>query len=268
MRDAPLVEFDAIGKRYADGTAALSAISLAIPRGQFCVVLGPSGAGKSTLLKLLNGLAQADSGTLRFDGQTLTPARLRRVRAQLGSIHQHYALVPRLTVLDNVLCGALPQLGSIRALLGLFTDAQRRRACSLLAEAGLDESHLYRRASELSGGQQQRVGIARALMAQPQLILADEPVASLDPRISREILDLLRRASRERGAAVLCTLHQPELAVAVADRIVGLRAGRIVFDGAPSAFDGRARDALYAAAEPAIARGQPSRGAAAEWSHA
>ena len=147
-------------------------------------------------------------------------------------------------------------------------NAQRRRACSLLAEAGLDESHLYRRASELSGGQQQRVGIARARMAQPQLILADEPVASLDPRISREILDLLRRASRERGAAVLCTLHQPELAVAVADRIVGLRAGRIVFDGAPSAFDGRARDALYAAAEPAIARGQPSRGAAAEWSHA
>lgn len=248
MSAAPLVEFDNIGKRYADGTLALSAISLCIPPGQFCVVLGPSGAGKSTLLKMLNGLAQADSGTLRFDGQRLTPPQLRRLRAQLGCIHQHYALVPRLSVLDNVLCGALSQLGGLRALLGLFSEAQRRQACSLIAEAGLDENHLYRRADTLSGGQQQRVGIARALMTVPRLILADEPVASLDPRISREILDLLRRASRERGAAVLCTLHQLDLALEVADRIVGLRGGRIVFDGAPAAFDARAREALYASA--------------------
>lgn len=248
MSAAALVEFHGVGKRYADGTQALADLQLSIPSGQFCVVLGPSGAGKSTLLRMVNGLARPDSGSLSFDGRPLLPAQFKAVRAQIGSIHQHYALVPRLSVLDNVLCGALAQIGTLRSLLGLFGDARRRRACRLIAEAGLDEAHLYRRADGLSGGQQQRVGIARAFMPEPRLILADEPVASLDPRISRDILALLKTASRERGAAVLCTLHQVDLALEFADRIVGMRAGRVVFDGPPSAFDDAAHRALYAVA--------------------
>ena len=267
-----LIEFDGVSKRYADGTRALDALKLSMPRGQFCVVLGPSGAGKSTLLRMLNGLARPDDGDIRFDGVTLTPARLRQQRSRIGSIHQHYGLVGRLPVLDNVLCGALPRMGLLRSIIGAFSDEQRRRACRLLAEAGLDESHLYRRAEELSGGQQQRVGIARALMCDPQLILADEPVASLDPRISRDILGLLRDTVREHGVAVLCTLHQVELALEFADRIVGLRAGRMVFDGAPAEFDATAHAALYSASHPAERTDESHAGLQMpqlrDWSHA
>ena len=267
-----LVEFDGVTKRYADGTRALHELRLSMPRAQFCVVLGPSGAGKSTLLRMLNGLARPDEGDIRFDGVTLTPARLRQQRSRIGSIHQHYGLVGRLSVLDNVLCGLLPRMSLLRSMLGVFSDEQRRRACRRLAEAGLDEGHLYRRADELSGGQQQRVGIARALMCDPQLILADEPVASLDPRISRDILGLLRSTVHTQGVAVLCTLHQVELALEFADRIVGLRAGRVVFDGTPAEFDAAAHAALYSASDLPVradaANAQAQTPPLREWSHA
>ncbi|HLL89450.1 MAG TPA: phosphonate ABC transporter ATP-binding protein, partial [Tepidisphaeraceae bacterium] len=189
------------------------------------------GAGKSTLLRTVNGLAAPTAGRVTVDGTAVTPATLQSVRLRVGMIHQQFNLIPRLSVLKNVLCGALPAVPWWRALLHWFPVEMRRKACELIGRVGLGEEHLYRRASELSGGQQQRVGIARALMMDPAVILADEPVASLDPRISRGIIALLREAAKERNCTVLCSLHQIELAEEFGERIVGMHAGRVTFDG-------------------------------------
>jgi phosphonate transport system ATP-binding protein len=220
-----------------DGTVALKTVSLHIPHGQFCVVLGASGAGKSTLLRMANGLVRPTSGAVHVDGTGVTPSALADIRPRIGMIHQQFNLVLRASVASNVLAGALPALPLWRALPGLFPEAMRRKACELVEAVGLQEQHLRRRASELSGGQQQRVGIARAFMLDPSLVLADEPVASLDPQASREILALLKRQASERGTTVMCSLHQVDLARTFADRIVALRDGTIVFDGPPEAFD-------------------------------
>jgi len=240
--------FDRLAMSYPDGTRALASVSFAVPKGQFCVVLGASGAGKSTLLRTVNGLATPTAGSVEVDGVEIGPKTLPALRRRIGMIHQQFNLTPRLTVAANVLCGALPAVPTWRAVLGLFPEALQRRACDLIAEVGLGEEHLGRRASALSGGQQQRVAIARAFMLDPALILADEPVASLDPRISREVLALLKRQARERNATVLCSLHQVELAVAFADRIVALGQGRVVFDGPPEALEPGVLAAVYGSA--------------------
>lgn len=237
--------FDSVALRHADGTQALDGVSLEVPAGQFCVVLGASGAGKSTLLRTVNGLARPTAGAVRVLGTPVAPRNLARLRPRIGMIHQQFNLVARATVAQNVLCGALPAMPLWRMLPGLFTDAARRKACGLIEAVGLGEEHLLRRVGELSGGQQQRVGIARAFMLDPPLVLADEPVASLDPQTSHDVLDLLRRQARERGATVLCSLHQLDLAREFADRIVALRRGRVVFDGAPQAFGQDAFEAVY-----------------------
>lgn len=237
--------FESVALRHADGTRALGGVSLEVPAGQFCVVLGASGAGKSTLLRTVNGLARPTQGTVRVEGMAIGPRTLSRIRPRIGMIHQQFNLVARSTVAENVLCGALPAMPLWRALPGLFTEAARHKACALVEAVGLAEEHLLRRVSELSGGQQQRVGIARAFMLDPPLVLADEPVASLDPQTSHDVLSLLRRQARERGATVLCSLHQLELAREFADRIVALRRGVVVFDGAPRAFGAQAFDAVY-----------------------
>jgi len=234
---ADMLSFDRVGKRYPDGTVALHDVSLRIPPGQFCVLLGASGAGKSTLLRMANGLAMPTQGIVNVEGVPVNGKTLAAIRPRIGMIHQQFNLVPRLSVASNVLTGVLPMLPLWRALGGWFTDAQQRKACKLLAAVGLDETHLARRAGDLSGGQLQRVGIARAFMLDPSLVLADEPVASLDPKISRDILALLRRQSRQRGATLLCSLHQLELAREFGDRIVALREGRVVFDGTPAQLD-------------------------------
>ena len=241
------LQLDSVTVRFADGTQALDEVTLAIPRGEFCVLLGPSGAGKSTLLKVINGLCRPDTGDVTIDGARSWPKRPPR-RSSVATIHQSADLVMRASVLDNVLCGALAQVSTVAALGGWFSRSRKRRACELLQQVGLSEAHVYRRASELSGGQQQRVGVARAFMSAPQLVLADEPVASLDPRMSREILALLKQAAIERGATVLCSLHDVSLAREFADRIVGMRAGRIVFDRSACELDAIACDELYAAA--------------------
>ncbi|WP_080898453.1 phosphonate ABC transporter ATP-binding protein [Variovorax paradoxus] len=240
-----MLNFDSVAMRYADGTRALDGVSLNVPAGQFCVVLGSSGAGKSTLLRMANGLVRPTQGAVQVEGVPIVPAALARIRPRIGMIHQQFNLVLRSTVAENVLAGALPAMPTWRALLGLFTEAQRAKACALIESVGLQEQHLLRRVSELSGGQQQRVGIARAFMLDPPLVLADEPVASLDPQTSHDVLSLLRREARERGTTVLCSLHQIELACEFADRIVALRHGAVVFDGAPDAFDPKVFDAIY-----------------------
>ncbi len=259
-----MLRFDSVGMRYADGTMALKAVSLDIPAGQFCVVLGASGAGKSTLLRMVNGLVEPSRGAVHVDGVRVAASSLAQIRPRIGMIHQQFNLVLRASVATNVLSGALPALPLWRALPGLFPEAMRRRACELLESVGLQEQHLRRRASELSGGQQQRVGIARAFMLAPPLVLADEPVASLDPQASREVLGLLRRQAGERGTTVLCSLHQVDLARTFADRIVALRDGVLVFDGRPETFDPAAAQALYGASEPPLAAASRPRPPMAE----
>lgn len=237
--------FDGVEMRYGDGTAALAGVSFVVPQGQFCVVLGHSGAGKSTLLRCVNGLVTPTAGRVLVDGQPVAPAALARLRPRIGMIHQSFGLALRATVAQNVIAGALPAISTLRALLGLFPAVHRRKACSLIADVGLGEEHLTRRAATLSGGQQQRVGIARAFMLDPAIVLADEPVASLDPHISAEILELIAREAKAKNATVLCSLHQIDLAVRFADRIVALSSGRIVFDGAPSQLNSDRVTAIY-----------------------
>jgi phosphonate transport system ATP-binding protein len=243
-----MIEFHHLGKTWPDGTRALSEVSLQVPRGQFCVVLGPSGAGKSTLLRAVNGLMRPTEGRLMIDGIEFNADTERALRQRVAMIHQHFNLTLRMSVAGNVLAGLLPVVSTGRALLGWFTPEHRAKACALLERVGLDPRHLRRRAGELSGGQQQRVGIARAFMLDPEVVLADEPVASLDPKISRDILTLVREAARERNTTVLCSLHQVDLAREFGDRIVGMRDGRVVFDGTPAEFTDERVQQLYAGA--------------------
>ena len=257
-----MLRFDSVGMRYADDTVALETVTLHIPRGQFCVVLGSSGAGKSTLLRMANGLVVPTRGAVHVDGVRVAASTLAGLRPRIGMIHQQFNLVLRASVATNVLSGALPALPLWRAMPGLFPEAMRQRACELLEAVGLQPTHLARRASELSGGQQQRVGIARAFMLAPPLVLADEPVASLDPQASREVLMLLRQQAAERGTTVLCSLHQVDLARSFADRIVALRHGELVFDGPPSRFDAAAARALYDEPHVRVATAAPMREAA------
>jgi phosphonate transport system permease protein len=259
-------------KRYADGTVALGGVTLDVPRGQFCVILGSSGAGKSTLLRAANGLVRLTSGRIEVDGIQVAPQTFALVRSKIGMVHQQFGLVDRATVLDNVLAGALGKVSTIPAMFGIFPDRYRRKACSLLDDLGLDESQLYRRASQLSGGQQQRVAIARAFILDPAVVLADEPVASLDVEMSRTILRLLRDTSARRGATVLCSLHQVGLAKEFADRIVAMRGGNVIADGAPSELDDDALERVYSisprgAATPGSSEPPGLSGAAAPAHH-
>lgn len=250
------VTFEAVEKHYRDGAAALDQVSLTIPKGQFCVILGPSGSGKSTLLRCVNGLIAPTRGRVLVDGVEVGAKSLPRLRPGIGMIHQSFNLVARSTVAANVVAGSLPRISILRSLAGLYPRSFQDRACGLIADVGLSELHLKRRVSDLSGGQQQRVGIARAFMLDPAIVLADEPVASLDPQISIDILGLLAREARARGSTVLCSLHQIELARTFADRIVALRSGRVAFDGLPSELSEAAIRDIYAAAtlEPQPAR--------------
>jgi phosphonate transport system ATP-binding protein len=240
-----MLRFEEVSKRFADGTVALERVSFAVPRGQLCAVLGPSGAGKSTLLRLVNGMLTPSSGRVVVGDTPVTARTARRIRRRIGMVHQQFHLVPRLGVLDNVLAGTLPAVATWRTLLRLWPQALVERALALLAEVELTERHLYQRAALLSGGEQQRVAIARAFILDPDVVLADEPVASLDPNTSRSVLRLLGETARHAGATVLCSMHQIDLAVAFADRIVAIRRGALVFDGPPAALDAAAIERIY-----------------------
>lgn len=241
-----MIKLERLTKRYPDGTLAMRDVDLHLPKGQFCVLLGPSGAGKSTLLRSLNGLTDPSGGRIVFDDRVVAGREdVRYMQKRVAMIHQAFNLVPRLTVLTNVLSGLLNRVSTPCALLGLFSVERKRAACRLIESVGLGEEHIYRRVSGLSGGQQQRVGIARAFIGDPEVVLADEPVASLDPRISRDILSLLRDSSRARGATVLCSLHQVDLAREFADRIVAMKAGLIVFDGPPDELTDKLLNTIY-----------------------
>jgi phosphonate transport system ATP-binding protein len=226
---------EGLARHYGD-RRAVDGVSLAIPRGQFVGVIGRSGAGKSSLLRMINRLAEPTGGRILFDGLDVTALRgrdLRRWRARCAMIFQQFHLVGRLDVLSNVLMGRLSEVPRHRSLFKLWSERERALALAALDEFGMGDFACHR-ADQLSGGQQQRVAIARAMMQAPDLILADEPVASLDPRNTRIVMDALAEANRRHGITVLCNLHSLDLARGYCDRLVGLADGRLVFDGAPA----------------------------------
>jgi len=240
-----MIEILGLTKAYG-ALPALNGITMTVPAGEMCVILGPSGAGKSTLLRCVNRLIEPGGGEIRVNGRPApsTRAELRELRAGIGMIFQHHNLVPRLSVLKNVLSGRLARLPLWSSVLQIFPREDIAIAMEALARVGLAE-RAEDRADRLSGGQQQRVGIARALAQRPQVILADEPVASLDPKTAQVVLNDLRAAAHELKIAVLCNLHQVDLARQFADRIVGITAGQIVFDGPPQDLDDAALARIY-----------------------
>ena len=227
----PAVEITGLTKRFGD-TTALRDVSLRVGQGEVVVLLGLSGSGKSTLLRHVDALELPTSGSVRVDGtevHRLTGRRLRELRSRVGFVFQQFELVPALTVLENVLTGALATLRGPRLGLWTYPRGLRRTALGHLDRVGLLD-RAYQRADTLSGGQQQRVAIARALMQDPSVLLADEPVASLDPESSAQVMTLIREIAADQGLTVLCSLHQVDLALSWADRIIGLRHGEVVLD--------------------------------------
>ncbi|GAA4126589.1 phosphonate ABC transporter ATP-binding protein [Actinomadura keratinilytica] len=229
------------------GGAVLDGIDLTVPRGQFVALVGPSGAGKSTLLRLVNGMHLPDRGTVRTlgaDPAGCSRRELRALRARVGFVFQQFGLVGRLSALENVLMGALATLRWPRYGVMTYPRALRERAVEQLDRVGLADKR-FQRCDTLSGGQQQRVAVARTLLQSPELILADEPVASLDPAASVLVLDTLKRISAEDGISVVCSLHQIDLALSTADRVVALRSGRIVLDEPAAALSEERLRAVY-----------------------
>ena len=247
-----MLRFDSVSRIFDDGTHAVNNVSLHIRSGEFCVLLGPSGAGKSTLMNMVNGVVEPTSGSVTLGDLLLNKKNLSIIQRRIGMIHQQLHLVPRLPVLHNVLTGLLPEVGLWRSLIKSFSVNDQRRACELLHEVGLEEKHLFRRASALSGGQQQRVAIARAFISKPDVVIADEPVASLDPAMSRSVLESLKTAAKHHGATVICTLHQLDYALEFADRIIALREGKVFFDGHPGDLDEHTQSQLYDLAQPTL----------------
>ena len=228
-----MLEIKNLTKIYDDGTVALEDVSFTVEPGEFLVIIGLSGSGKSTLLRCINRLIEPTEGQILWDGQDITAAeadQLRQVRRQIGMIFQHFNLVKRSSVLNNVLTGRLGYVRPMASLLQRFPAKDREMAWKALERVGITDQ-ARKQARELSGGQQQRVGIARALMQQPRMILADEPVASLDPVLAHSILGYLEELNKEEKITVLCSLHYLDLVQRYGTRVIGLREGRIVYRG-------------------------------------
>lgn len=230
-----LVKFEHVSKCYPNGVRALRSIDLTIKSGEFISVIGPSGAGKSTFLRSINCLNRISEGKIFLEGEEITKKRgkqLRLARRSVGMIFQNYNLVYRLSVLQNVLHGRLGYKQGIRGLFGNYTEEEKLEAIDLIEELGLKD-YIYARASELSGGQKQRVGVARAIMQNPKLLLCDEPIASLDPSSAKVTMELLQEMTSKRNITCIANLHQVDIAKKYSTRIIGLKDGDIVFDGAP-----------------------------------
>ena len=231
-----LLAFQNVSKTYNNVTKALQDVTFSLEEGEFVSIIGPSGAGKSTLLRCVNRLVDASQGAIFFDGQDVTKAgkkELRQFRTKTGMIFQHYNLVDRLSVIENVLHGLLGQKSTFSGMAGHYTESEKAEAFQIIQEMGLAEQ-AYKRCDELSGGQKQRVGIARAIMQKPKLILCDEPIASLDPKSSKVIMDHLKKINQTKKITCLVNLHQVDVAVKYSERIIGVSGGRIVYDGPSS----------------------------------
>ncbi|MEK7252208.1 MAG: phosphonate ABC transporter ATP-binding protein [Actinomycetota bacterium] len=242
-----MLKVEHLTKVYDGGVVALDDVSFEVPSGQFMAVIGLSGSGKSTLLRCINRLIEPTEGTITWDGQDITKAHqedLRRIRRRIGMVFQHFNLVHRSRVITNVLAGRLGYVNPALSLINRFPAKDVAKAIAQLDRVGLaDKAHS--RADELSGGQQQRVGIARALMQDPQMILADEPVASLDPVLAHGIMQYLEDINDTDGVTVLCSLHFLDLVHRYADRVIALNEGKLVFEGAPAELDDAVFKSIY-----------------------
>lgn len=238
-----------VTKDFGGGVLGLDNVNLDIEEGQITVLLGLSGSGKSTLLRHLNGLHSPTRGEVDVLGQnlnTLNTKKMRNLRKDIGVIFQHFNLIGPMSVLENVCTGRLGTLNGPRLSLMMYPKSVREEALEKLGRVGLAD-RAFQRADTLSGGQQQRVAIARALMQHPKVLLADEPVASLDPVSSKEVMELLKQISAEDGLTVVCSLHQVQLAVDFADRIIGLRSGKVVLDQDTAKMTVEDANAIYSA---------------------
>ena len=230
------------------GREILKGVSFTVQPDDFFAIIGPSGAGKSTLIRCVNRLVEASGGEILFNGKDILkvpPAELRTVRRNMGMIFQEFNLIERLSVMDNVLTGRLGYTGTMRSIFRMYTKDDIKQALVLLERVGLGE-HIDKRVDRLSGGQRQRVGIARALIQNPKLLLVDEPTSSLDPKISREVMGLIREIAREFHVPVLCNIHDVELAIEFCSHVIGLQDGIKKFAGPPSELDKRALRDIYA----------------------
>lgn len=242
-----MLRIEHLTKVYPNGTVALQDVSFEVKEGEFLAVIGLSGSGKSTLLRCINRLIEPTSGKIIWNDLDVTAAsasEMRKIRRQMGFIFQQFNLVKRSSVLTNVMTGRLGYVNTAQSLAGMFSKQDNERALNNLERLGLRDK-AYVRADSLSGGQQQRVAIARALMQEPQLILADEPVASLDPVLSHSILKYLEQLNKEDGLTVLCSLHFLDLVHRYATRAIALKDGRLVFEGLPQEIDDAQFKSIY-----------------------
>ena len=255
-----MLKLEALVKQYKTGDRALKGVTLEVPKGQVMALIGPSGSGKSTLIRCINRLVEPTSGRVLLNDEDLTALGsrgLRRARRRMGMIFQEYALVERLTVMENVLSGRLGYVGFLASWTRRFPQSDVDEAFRLLERVGLDDM-VDKRADELSGGQRQRVGIARALIQDPELLLVDEPTASLDPKTSRQIMRLICELCEERGLAAIINIHDVALAQMFAQRIVGLQLGEIVYDGSPDGLDSDVLTQIYGEEDWAATRARAS----------
>ncbi len=247
MPENPMLSIQNVTKIYEGTIRALDEVSFDVPKGQFVAVIGLSGSGKSTMLRCINRLIDPTAGRIVFDGLDVTAANeteLRRIRRRIGMVFQHFNLVHRSSVLTNVLAGRLGYVNPALSFFNRFPASDMENARKQLERVGLADK-AANRADELSGGQQQRVGIARALMQNPDMILADEPVASLDPVLAHGIMQYLEQINKQDGVTVLCSLHFLDLVHRYADRAIALNAGKLVFDGSPKEIDDQKFKDIY-----------------------
>lgn len=248
MSNENILSISNLVKTYPNGVQALKGISFNVKKGEFLVVIGLSGSGKSTLLRCINRLHDPTSGEIIFNGQNIvsfsTGSQIRELRKKIGMIFQHFNLIPRHSVLSNVLMGRLGGMKPIPSILGWFSKEDSERAFQYLKLVGIaDKARI--RADQLSGGQQQRVAIARALTQDPQILLADEPVASLDPATCHTVMDYLRKVNKELGITIICNLHFLSLVRQYATRVIALQDGKIVYDGSPHEINEAWFEAIY-----------------------
>lgn len=242
-----MLRVEHLTKVYDDGTVALDDVSFDTPNGEFLAVIGLSGSGKSTLLRCINRLIEPTEGRILWNDQDITAASqedMRRIRRRIGMVFQHFNLVHRSKVITNVLAGRLGYTNPVLAVANRFSKADRHQAMVQLERVGL-ESKFANRAEDLSGGQQQRVGIARAMMQEPEMILADEPVASLDPVLAHSIMQYLEDINQNDGATIVCSLHFLDLVHRYAQRVIALNEGKLVFEGLPEEIDGAMFKDIY-----------------------
>ena len=243
----PVLEVKNLRAAYGE-RQILKGVSFSLQADDFFAIIGPSGAGKSTLIRCVNRLVEPSGGEVIFNGRDIAKVpmqELREVRRNIGMIFQEFNLIERLSVIDNVLTGRLGYTGTLRSLFRAYTKADIEQALKLLDRVGLSE-HVDKRADRLSGGQRQRVGIARALIQNPKLLLVDEPTSSLDPKIAREVMGLIREMAREFHIPVLCNIHDVDLACDFCSHVIGLQDGIKKFDGPPAELDKRALQDIYA----------------------